>query len=231
MKIFFCAKGRVQGVGFRAYVLTTGVLPDMVTRVTLPGIADTLICGLIAGLLIKTEGIDWRRYDFALRVTPVVMLLVTNGLMRAPGGVSGPIFQTFAGLTVSIAAAAFLLSIVRGAPEAKRFNSAILCFFGRTSYSVYLTHLTVLGLMHGLILGSRPDLATPAQWAVTVAALPIAILVGWIGTKLVEEPITTYGRSWKWSKQMRPLASVASRNCRPPLRHGLLPAIARTTPH
>ena len=68
-----------------------------------------------------------------------------------------------------------------------------------------MTHLAVVGLMHGLILGSRPDLTTPAQWAVTLAALPVAVLVGWIGTKLVEEPITAYGRSWKWSKETRPV--------------------------
>lgn len=207
--------GLVATVAFRAYVLLTGALPNMITTVMLPGIADTLICGLIAGLLIKTDGIDWNRYDLALRLIPVLMLVIANGLIRMDGGVNGPAFQIFARLTVSIAAASFLLAIVRGAPEAKRFTSPILCFFGRTSYSVYMTHLAVLGLMHGLLLGSRPDLTTPAQWAVTLAALPIAVLVGWIGTKIVEEPITAYGRSWKWSKQKRPVAGLAHNEGQP----------------
>ena len=69
-----------------------------------------------------------------------------------------------------------------------------------------MTHLAVLGLMHGLLLGGRPDLATPAQWAVTLAALPVAVLAGWLGTKIVEEPITAYGRSWRWSKERRAVA-------------------------
>jgi peptidoglycan/LPS O-acetylase OafA/YrhL len=198
------AGGLMATVAFRAYVLTTGALPALTTTVMLPGIADTLICGLIAGLLIKTDGIDWKRFDLALRVIPVAMLLATNVLIRLDGGVEGPAFQIFARLLVSIAAASFLLAMVRGAPEAKRFASPVLRFFGRTSYSVYMTHLAVLGLMHGLLLGGRPDLASPAQIAVTLAALPVAVLVGWIGTKLVEEPITAYGRSWMWSKEERP---------------------------
>jgi peptidoglycan/LPS O-acetylase OafA/YrhL len=61
----------------------------------------------------------------------------------------------------------------------------------------------VLGLMHGLILGTKPDVATPSQWLVTVAALPVCTLVGWGMTRLIEEPITAYGRSWRWSPELR----------------------------
>ena len=200
--------GLVLTVGFRAYILLSGALPGMIATVMLPGVADTLICGLIAGVLLKTEGIDWKRYELVLRIIPVVMLVLTNVLIRTGGGIDGPVSQIFARLTVSIAAAAFLIGLVRGAPEAKRFTSRLLCFFGRTSYSVYMTHLAVLGLMHGLLLGDHPDLATPAQWAVTLAALPVAVLLGWIGTKLVEEPITAYGRSWRWGKQHRSVAAL-----------------------
>jgi len=52
--------------------------------------------------------------------------------------------------------------------------------------------------MHGLILGSRPDLEHPAQWLVTLAALPVATLAGWGMTRLVEAPLTAYGRNWRW---------------------------------
>ena len=48
----------------------------------------------------------------------------------------------------------------------------------------------------------------PAQLAVTLASLPLAVFVGWIGTRLVERPITTYGRSWSWSAQRRATPSI-----------------------
>ena len=99
--------------------------------------------------------------------------------------------------------------------EAQRFRSRILCFFGRTSYAVYLTHLPILGLMHGLLLGARPDVATPAQWLVTFASLPLCALAGWLLTLFVEEPITAYGRTWTWSTVPR-RAGTAVAEAAPP---------------
>ncbi len=57
--------------------------------------------------------------------------------------------------------------------------------------------------MHGLILGGQPDLATSPQWLVTVAALPVCVLAGWGMTRLIEEPLTRYGRTWRWGAQPR----------------------------
>jgi peptidoglycan/LPS O-acetylase OafA/YrhL len=53
--------------------------------------------------------------------------------------------------------------------------------------------------MHGLMLGEQPDVETWPQIAITLAAAPVSALVGWVVTKLVEEPITRYGRSFRWS--------------------------------
>ena len=82
-------------------------------------------------------------------------------------------------------------------------ESRFLRFFGNNSYCIYLCHLPVLGLLHGLILHGRPGLASPEQWAVTIIAAPVCVLVGVSMTKLIEEPLTRWGRSWKWSKTGR----------------------------
>lgn len=201
--------GLALTVEFRAVVVLSGTMPQMARLALLPGVADTLICGLIAAVLWKTDGIDWQRYDFALRVVPVVMLVATL-LLKLADGKTGHAFDVFSGLFVSVAAASFLLSLARGAPEARRFTSPVLCFFGNTSYTVYLTHLTVLGLVHGLILGAKPDIATPVQLALTLAAIPLAVLVGWAGTRIVEQPITAYGRSWAWSAERRGVRRVST---------------------
>ena len=55
--------------------------------------------------------------------------------------------------------------------------------------------------MHALILGTVPDVATLPQIAVTLAALPLCAAIGWALTKLAEEPLTAYGRSWRWSDE------------------------------
>jgi peptidoglycan/LPS O-acetylase OafA/YrhL len=71
----------------------------------------------------------------------------------------------------------------------------------------------VLGLIHGFVLGAIPDLTTLPQLAVTIAAFPVAVFVGWALTKVVEEPITAYGRSWKWSEQRRERVAAEPARC------------------
>jgi peptidoglycan/LPS O-acetylase OafA/YrhL len=198
-------------LGLRIGILTFGLAPMAYARLLLPMLADTLICGLIAATLWKTPGIRWERYDYALRACAPVALLVAAILSFVDGlnGGGGSLFATFGTTVMAIGVACLLLAIMRGAPEAKRFESPVLCFFGHTSYAVYLTHLTVLGVMHGLILGTRPDLATWQQLAVTLAALPVATLVGWLLYKAVEEPCMHAARRWAWSRDTEPAPAAA----------------------
>jgi peptidoglycan/LPS O-acetylase OafA/YrhL len=187
---------------YRFAAFEYGLVPELACLILLPGVASGLLFGLMAAVLMKTDGIDWPRYDLALRIGPLVLLIVT-GALKLIDGDTGQSFNVLSDATVSAACALYIMAVVRGAPEGKRLESRVLCFFGRTSYSVYLTHLAVLGLMHGLLLGSRPDVATWSQLGVTFAALPLVVLVGWAFTRLVEEPITRYGRSFKWSEARR----------------------------
>jgi peptidoglycan/LPS O-acetylase OafA/YrhL len=183
----------------RIAIYRFGLLPDMAALVLLPSRADILVWGILAAVAYKTRGIPWQLIQLPLRLAPIIMLAGTFGLKLLDNGS----FETIGPLLVAIGCAAFILSIVLGAPEAKRFHSPVLRFFGDNGYCLYLTHLPVLGLMHGLILGTRPDVATPSQWLVTLAALPVCTLVGWSMTKLIEEPLTGYGRSWRWSPELR----------------------------
>lgn len=205
----------VASVAYRFAVFGLGLLPNMAGLCLLPGVADGLLCGLIAGILIKTEGINWTRYDQALRVGPLVALVMTIGLKLISGETSTA-FYIWSPLIVSVGCAMYILAVVRGSPEGKRLEHPFYCFFGTNSYSIYLTHLTVLGLMHGLILNAAPDITTPLQLGVTVLALPVSAFIGWLFTQVVEHPITSYGRSWKWSKELR-RAKIANPAAQPPV--------------
>jgi peptidoglycan/LPS O-acetylase OafA/YrhL len=187
---------------FRTAYYVFGFENPVAVHALLPGIADILICGLLAAFAAKTDYFRRGKMEYALRILPIFLLLSAALLGLIVGG-KGKSFAIFAPLLIALASATFLLSIVRNAPEAERFRSNILIFFGQTSYAVYLTHLPILGLMHGLLLNARPDISNAKQWLVTVAALPICALTGWLLTKLIEEPITRYGRSWTWSGRSR----------------------------
>ncbi|WP_439575947.1 acyltransferase family protein, partial [Phreatobacter sp.] len=186
----------------RVLVFGAGLANSNWGLVVLPTRGDVLVAGVIAAILFKHHSASLARYDLTLRVLPIVLLAATaiTGLID-PG--ERRLFNIVGPLFVSVACAAFLLAIARGAPEGRRFESPFLYFFGHISYCVYLTHLAVLGLMHGLMLGLKPGLGSPAQWAITVTALFVSVFVGWAMTRFMEEKLTNYGRSWKWSVEMR----------------------------
>jgi peptidoglycan/LPS O-acetylase OafA/YrhL len=196
------AVGALFSLLFRILAFQGGYFSSMTALALLPGNADALFAGMFAAVLFKTEGVRWERHETLLRVFPIIMLLCAF-FLKLYDGDAHALFESFGFFLVSLGCAAFILGLALATPEARRFASPWLCFFGNASYSIYLTHLAILGLMHGLLLGSQPDIANWRQIAVTVAALPIAALVGWIFTKIVEEPITAYGRSWRWSNETR----------------------------
>jgi peptidoglycan/LPS O-acetylase OafA/YrhL len=187
----------LMGLALRGYGVLHG---DLVVApvALLPTSADVLLAGMILAVLVKNDIIDWARYSLHVRLTPILCMVLTFVLQKLDGSVVGPRFEIFGPLLMSIGGAAFILMLVKGAPEAPRFEGRVLRFFGQISYSVYLTHLAVLGLMHGLILGGLPDIGTPAQIAVTTAAFPVTVALAWVMTKLLEEPITEWGRGHKW---------------------------------
>lgn len=194
--------GAVLCVVYRAAVFWGGLLPPMAGRVMLPAVGDCLLMGMIAAKLYRTGGIDWARWMTAMRVAPIVLLLAAAGLEFIDARKTLHLSDVLGTFLMSAASAAFILSIVLGAPEAKRLEAPWLRFFGNTSYSTYMTHVAVLGLAHGLVLGTTPDIATWQQFALSVAFLPVALFIGWALTRWVEEPITAYGRTWKWSREV-----------------------------
>ena len=185
-----CLRTAVYGFGFAN---------EMAALALLPGQMDILACGLLAAVVMQAGTVRWEPLIPALRVAPVAALVADLVLSAT----SPRLFGVLSPLLVATGCTAFLLCIVLRTPEARRFESGTLQFFGNNGYCLYLSHLPVLGLMHGVILGTRPDLATPAQWLVTVAALPVCVLVGWGMTRLIEEPLTRYGRTWRWSAEVR----------------------------
>ncbi len=191
--------GVLAAVSLRVAIFAFGVPNEMAAFVLLPGRADLLLCGILAAVAIRSPDVPWARIERALRVVPLGALLAVLGLKLW----DDRLFHIWNPLILGIGCAAFLLSIVRNAPEAERFKGRTLRFFGDTGYVVYLAHLPILGLMHGLLLGAKPDIATSAQWLVTIAALPVVILVGWAVTRFVEEPLTRFGRGFRWSDARR----------------------------
>jgi peptidoglycan/LPS O-acetylase OafA/YrhL len=184
-------------VAFRVATQRFGA--DLATVVLLPARADVLIAGLFLATLMRTTKVDWGKHELCVRVIPLATMAIVIVLQVADDALDTSSFVILSPTVVAIGCASFILALLQGAPEARRFESRGLRFLGRISYSTYLIHIPVLGLIHGVALGEKPDLALWSQMALSVAALPIVVFGGWLLTKVVEEPITAYGRSFRWS--------------------------------
>ncbi len=186
-------------IGFRVFAFEAGVIPPMAGMVLLPGAMHAMFLGMIGALLLEKKSIDWPRHEVWLRVAPIACLSVVLALKMFDAK-GGRLFEQIGVPLVSVAGMLYLMAIVRDVPEAQRLRAKGLRVLGRLSYSIYLLHMPVLGLMHGLILGARPDIGTFDQIAVTIAAVPVALALAWIVNRFVEEPMIAYGHSWKFGK-------------------------------
>src|SRR4029077_758958 len=92
--------------------------------------------------------------------------------------------------------------------ESARFRSKTLCWFGRISYGLYLVHQPIAGLLHGFVLGARPDVATPEQILVTLGALALSVAVAALSWKFLERPLIEFGHRWRYDRE--PPAAVSA---------------------
>ena len=124
-------------IGFRALALETDLAPRAAALVLLPAAMHSMFFGMIAALLLRLPTIDWSRFDFALRAAPIV-LLTFAALLKLADGDGDRWFQLLGAPLSSVACAAFLMAIVRDAPEAERLKNNRLRF----SRAAFLQHLS-----------------------------------------------------------------------------------------
>ncbi len=184
---------------FRVVAYGSELVPVSAALVLLPGAMHAMFFGMIAALVLDNKRLNWALWDPAMRVAPLILLGLVIGL-KLWDGETHRSFEMLGVPLVSVACACYLVALARGAPEAARMTAPTLRFLGRLSYSIYLLHVPVLGLMHGLVLGARPDIATPAQLLVTCAAVPVALAVAWVVNRTVEQPIIAFGRRWRFAR-------------------------------
>jgi peptidoglycan/LPS O-acetylase OafA/YrhL len=158
----------------------------------LPARADTLALGLLAAVIFMRGWWTSERALTAMRAS--VPLLVAGALaIRVIEGQSGLWFSSVGFFMIAVAGALYILSIARGAPERDRFENDALRFCGHNSFAIYLTHMPILWLAHGLWLGRKPSIETLSGVIVTLACIPVCIAISRALTRFVEEPFTAFG--------------------------------------
>jgi peptidoglycan/LPS O-acetylase OafA/YrhL len=157
---------------------------------------DALLLGVLAALIRKDPRFRSlvTLHRTGLRATALAALcFVPISLLFG-----AMIFLVAGQFCLAVFCAAFLLLTVDGAAEGARFRSTILAFFGRISYGLYLIHQPIAIFMHGTLLGTVPDIDTPAQCFVTLAALMVSIAAAWLSWIWFEAPLIGFGHRWRY---------------------------------
>ena len=184
-------------VGALAYRLTVFDHNPLAALTPLPARADLLLAGVAAALAERR--CDVARHLQALRrgALAAIMLLLAACL------VSIDLATILAPTLLAVGVACFILAITHGAPEGDRFSGSRLGALGALSYTLYLVHQPINGLLHGLILGARPDVGSVAGVGVTVFAIALSFAVASLSYRLVEAPILAWARRATMTHQAR----------------------------
>ncbi len=187
-------------IGYRFHYALMGQTP-LTYLPTLLGNADALAMGIGAAVLQHRIRRD-RTVDRLLEVIPLACVLVTvSATMFIPAEAPLVLFQR---PLMALASAAFILRITMNEQASDWLRAPLLRTVGHNSYSIYLVHMPVAGIVHGLITGSRPDIGSAPQMLATALSFVATVLVAFALTKAVEDPATELGRSFRWGPVLEP---------------------------
>jgi peptidoglycan/LPS O-acetylase OafA/YrhL len=176
---------------------------DLLTYVMMPCRADALMLGVLAAWSIRNPAIFkiLKNKEVALYLALTVLLLGCIVLTKFYGFEA---LQKLVGYTwiAVLYVCALVIAVTQGQSFLGRILSSFpLRFLGEIAYGVYLFHVIILDLCHGLILGDKPQLSGLANAGVTLLALLITVFLAKLSWTYLEKPLVKRGHSWTYSKR------------------------------
>lgn len=190
----------VSSALFRALIYAgpdTGISAYILTPSRLDGLA---IGGLLAWMWRDAAGRAWlQAHAGALtQVTALALLgMVALGALMARD-IAWHMFMwghSYLALLSMLIIACTVLKT--GSASLRHLRDARLRFIGTISYSLYLFHPCIFGAMI-LLLGRKPVINSLGDWMLVLGALVFSILVCATSLRLVEGPLTAFGRRLRY---------------------------------
>ena len=184
-------------------------------HVLLPCRADTFLIGVLSACLVKqAETRYWLEKNreriyltFAILLLGMTILTIFANAPRYAGLFTlynSVEMISFGYSWIAMFYASLLIIVVTGPDEilAGALRSPFLRYFGTIAYGVFLFHMAVNDLAHGLILGKAPTLEHFSDVAVTSFAFLLTLLLATFSWNFLEKPIINWGHSFSYNKRI-----------------------------
>jgi peptidoglycan/LPS O-acetylase OafA/YrhL len=178
--------------------------PFTLTFVNAPWRADSLALGALLALGIRSDAFkgylkaNKRAFGILLSVLMAGEILASLGVLRL-----GLVFlpSWLALLYGGIILVPFVYGDFWGT---RLLRIGLLTRLGLISYAVYLLHLPVAGLMHGLLLGQAPTLNTWSDAAVMMLSLGVTLCVATLSYVIMEKRLIDWGHQCRYDAAPTP---------------------------
>jgi peptidoglycan/LPS O-acetylase OafA/YrhL len=176
----------------------------VMAQVEMPMRSDSLLVGVAVALAVRDPRFlailqGHRRAYGAL----FAVLLLGAGAMCLRASWFGVFAQTWLAALYSML---LLAPFARANAVSRVLRTGALAWFGKLSYSLYLTHLIVVGAMHALAYGREPRIDGLGSAALTAASLVASLALSYALFRTVETPAIAYGH--RRAKLARNLATA-----------------------
>ena len=116
-----------------------------------------------------------------LGIPSLVLLVVATLLLRHPHGAGHPaLWKPLLLLAFSLAVSGIIVASLEADLVSRLLATRVMVFFGEISFSLYLLHMPVIGVLYR-------HRVLPPGWPAWVAA-EVSILLAWVSYRLIERP-------------------------------------------
>jgi peptidoglycan/LPS O-acetylase OafA/YrhL len=162
---------------------------------------DTLFWGAIAAIVWRNErlkSIVLHNNGKWLKAILVMVIWFVPLMLYAKKITDLPLRMSFGLTLIGLGSASYILLIVSKNVSSKFLLNGFLRFFGSISYGLYLVHQPVLVMLHGLVLGTSPEIETMPQILLTLVGIPISVGIAWASFTYFERRIVSFGHRFKY---------------------------------
>lgn len=197
-------------VGVLAAPLFRSALPGLLSRVSTPCCADSLLSGASLAILVRSARfltVVRQHQENLLGLCFLFLVGAAVLTVLAPSPFAPVTHFWLAGLYTLL----ILVSYLDAHPRLGwLLRQPVLVWFGQLSYGIYLFHQPVQGFFYGILRAAPPTIVTFSDLAITSMSLVVTLLLAALSYRFLESPILKFGHAFRYAASQKSPVEAAT---------------------